>query len=145
MFENENQECHRKSQFICHNSLTPFQSFKICQKYQKVVSIIKLKLTELHSSLFYKQFFYKHWGSKSREFKQFLSICWGSSFSKKIELGGLKDDFINDFEWSCLFRANCARFSNIIYCFGNKAIFSPTWNSIWLQFYKINWSQGAPS
>ena len=28
----------------------------------------------IHSSLFYKQYFYKHWGSESRKFKHFLSI-----------------------------------------------------------------------
>ena len=36
----------------------------------------------IHSRFFYKQFFYKHWGSNSQKIKQFLSICWGWSWSK---------------------------------------------------------------
>ena len=55
----------------------------------QVASLKSLLLTKLahsnvvlHSSFFYKQFFYKHWGSNSQKIKQFLSICWGWSWSK---------------------------------------------------------------
>ena len=36
-----------------------------------------VKFLLIHSSLFYKQLFYKQPGSDSWKFKQFLSNCWG--------------------------------------------------------------------
>ena len=49
---------------------------------RRLRSCIPVNSCKLHSRFFYKQFFYKHWGSNSQKIKQFLSICWGWSWSK---------------------------------------------------------------